>query len=75
MLMVISFPVPHADGSVNSNHKKGACPSGHGPFFVYNRWKDGSGKVSKSRVDADYADDADYRIHLIFTNSLRYTYE
>ena len=37
MLMVISFPVPHADGSVNSNHKKGACPSGHGPFFVCNR--------------------------------------
>ena len=37
MLMVIRFPVPHADESVNSNHKKGACPSGHGPFFVCNR--------------------------------------
>ena len=33
MLMFISFPVPHVDGSVNFNHKKGECPSGHCPFL------------------------------------------
>ena len=64
MLMVISFPVPHADGSVNYNHKKGACPSGHGPFFVCNRLNQ---DFRICRMITPF--------NLIFTNFLGYTYE
>ena len=31
--MFISFPVPHADRSVNSNHKKGSVLRGMVPFL------------------------------------------